>query len=268
MVDYFKGSQVLHAQHIYRHHFRTHWQGYGHYSFLLITEGTIYLQREDGPRYEFSAPAAFWLHPKYEYDYGTIRKDLAWSHYFAAFTGPKVKALMEKGFMQLSPTSFSTNVDLRFGEALFEKMITLLEQDSPYRDSACFSQLEAYLLHLLEHRAPSPNRSPYQPAILELATHLQHNPTKTMDFPAWAQAHGMSYSNFRLQFRQLMQTSPQRFLDRLRLNWARQQMLSTSIPIQEIGYQLGFENPAVFSRAFRRQFKISGQELRRLQRQH
>ncbi len=265
MVDYIQGVQVLHAQQLYRHHFQTHWRGYGHFCFLLITEGTIYLQQKGGPRYEFSGPAAFWLHPRHEYFYGTIRKDRAWTHYFAAFTGPKAAALMESGFLQLNSKSFSTHVDLRYAESLFQDMIELIEQDAPFQDRACLARMEAYLLHLLERRAPAPTSSAYHQEILELTASLRSNPTEEVDFAAWARRHGMSYSNLRLQFRRVMRTSPQRYQDRVRFHWARQQLLSTATPIQEIGYQLGYENPSIFSRAFRRHFHISAQELRRLQ---
>lgn len=77
-----------------------------------------------------------------------------------------------------------------------------------------------------------------------------------------AQEIGLSTSHFRHLFRQAMQIPFHKYLTSLRLEKAREFILSTDLPITSIAEQVGFVSAAHFSRAFHKRFQVAPSALR------
>lgn len=73
----------------------------------------------------------------------------------------------------------------------------------------------------------------------------------------FAAAAGLRRSHFHARYRQLRQESPAAFLRRERLESAKRLLRRADLAIAEVGRMVGYEDPAVFTRAFRRQFGMS-----------
>jgi len=73
----------------------------------------------------------------------------------------------------------------------------------------------------------------------------------------FAAAAGLRRSHFHARYRHLRQESPAAFLRRERLASAQRLLRRTDLAIAEVGRMVGYEDPAVFTRAFRRQFGLS-----------
>lgn len=67
-----------------------------------------------------------------------------------------------------------------------------------------------------------------------------------------AAAVGMGYSRFRKLFREYTGLSPARYILEIRMAKARELLTNTDMQIQEIAWNLGFENADYFTTAFRR----------------
>ena len=65
---------------------------------------------------------------------------------------------------------------------------------------------------------------------------------------------GMSTSGFHHHFRSLTAMSPLQFQKRLRLNEARQLMLTNNLDASDAAFQVGYESPSQFSREYSRLF--------------
>ncbi len=65
---------------------------------------------------------------------------------------------------------------------------------------------------------------------------------------------GMSSSGFHHHFKTVMDMSPLQFQKLIRLQEARQLMLSESLDASSAGYRVGYEDPSHFSRDYKRQF--------------
>ena len=74
---------------------------------------------------------------------------------------------------------------------------------------------------------------------------------------------GLSPSRFAHLFRGLVGLSPLRYLQRLRLDRARQLLESTSDPIAEVMRSVGYADASHFSKDFRRHFGAGPREYRR-----
>jgi AraC-like DNA-binding protein len=76
-------------------------------------------------------------------------------------------------------------------------------------------------------------------------------PLRVDDLAAYS---GMSASNFHHHFRLLTAMSPLQFQKRLRLNEARQLMLTERLDAATASFQVGYESPSQFSREYNRLF--------------
>lgn len=65
---------------------------------------------------------------------------------------------------------------------------------------------------------------------------------------------GMSASSFHEHFKAVTATTPLQFLKDMRLLVAQQKLLSTTLPVSTVGFDVGFESPAYFSREYTRKF--------------
>lgn len=78
-----------------------------------------------------------------------------------------------------------------------------------------------------------------------------NKPLRVDDLAAYA---GMSTSGFHHHFRSLTAMSPLKFQKRLRLNEARQLMLTKQLDASDAAFQVGYESPSQFSREYSRLF--------------
>ena len=83
---------------------------------------------------------------------------------------------------------------------------------------------------------------------------IRKNWRKQIDFVALAARSGVSSRHFRRLFQQATGLAPQQYLLNLRLNEAKR--LLGSMPISDVSYQVGFENPLYFSRLFKEKIGI------------
>lgn len=81
-----------------------------------------------------------------------------------------------------------------------------------------------------------------------------------------ARALGLSRRGLEVIFQKHLGQSPAASYLRMRLQEARRLVLETPLGLNEVASRTGFSSPAVFARAFRRQFGMSASALRRLHR--
>jgi AraC-like DNA-binding protein len=85
------------------------------------------------------------------------------------------------------------------------------------------------------------------------------NPVSLQDL---AYLSGRSLSSFKRDFQAIYQIPPARWIREKRLNKAKELLEMTELPIKDIGYSLGFENMAHFSRLFKEYFGYSPSQNR------
>jgi AraC-like DNA-binding protein len=83
---------------------------------------------------------------------------------------------------------------------------------------------------------------------------LRENFDKPLRIERVAKALGMSTSGFHAHFKAVTAMSPLQFQKSLRLQEARRLMLGEHLDAAEAGYRVGYEDPAYFSRDYKRHF--------------
>jgi AraC family transcriptional regulator of arabinose operon len=97
-----------------------------------------------------------------------------------------------------------------------------------------------------------------QRAVNFLATH----PDEPFELVRLATHCGLSPSRLSHLFRAQLDTTPQRFSEKLRLDLAHRLLAQTNLPIAEVAREAGFEDALYFSRRFRRAFGRAPSALR------
>jgi AraC-like DNA-binding protein len=94
---------------------------------------------------------------------------------------------------------------------------------------------------------------------------LRKDYDKPLRIEAVAKALGMSASGFHAHFKAVTAMSPLQFQKSLRLQEARRLMLGQHLDAAEAGYRVGYEDPAYFSRDYRKHFgQPPGRDVERL----
>jgi AraC-like DNA-binding protein len=83
---------------------------------------------------------------------------------------------------------------------------------------------------------------------------IHERPTQRWSLEALAHVAGMSRSSFCERFTALVGRSPLRYQNEMRLTLARQQLAKRGARIGEIGFSIGYESEAAFSRAYKALF--------------
>jgi AraC-like DNA-binding protein len=97
-----------------------------------------------------------------------------------------------------------------------------------------------------------------QKAVLEILSRFQED-ISLMDMVAMTH---LSRATFCREFKNYTDRTFVRFLNEVRINWVRQQLLRTDDPVSDIAFAAGFDNLSHFNRVFRRLMGTSPRDFR------
>jgi transcriptional regulator GlxA family with amidase domain len=74
---------------------------------------------------------------------------------------------------------------------------------------------------------------------------------------------GISERSFKRRFKKATGRTPIDYVQRLRVDEAKRRLERTTAPVDEIGWQVGYEDPTFFRRLFKRLTGVTGSAYRR-----
>lgn len=83
---------------------------------------------------------------------------------------------------------------------------------------------------------------------------VEQNYTSPVSLEDLAYLSGRSLSSFKRDFQQIYNTTPAKYIREKRLQKAKELLQSTAMPVSEVAYSLGFENPTHFTHVFKDYF--------------
>jgi AraC-like DNA-binding protein len=98
--------------------------------------------------------------------------------------------------------------------------------------------------------------------IQETIDFVSRNPATELSLTELARLTQLSVSRYALAFRRATGCSPMDYFNRLRVQRACELLQTTSLPVQEIGRKVGYNDPYYFSRAFKKIIGSSPNEYR------
>lgn len=106
-----------------------------------------------------------------------------------------------------------------------------------------------------------PLPAPYA-AFASIVAHARDHLAEGVDVPGIARHAGMSVATLTRRFRSHMRLSPGEFLAQLRISKACRLLSDSPMTVIEVAIECGYESPSAFSRAFRRQMKMTPRDYR------
>ncbi|MFP4381663.1 MAG: AraC family transcriptional regulator [Candidatus Sumerlaeia bacterium] len=231
------------------------------YSLQFIVGESIYYGIDGGSRIELGPGSAFWHHCDHSYQYGPASGS-SWHHLWVSFRGARGRALMEEGFMPLSAAGWMPVSERESFRERFERLVGIVQEDLPRRKLEGLLLLEELLLMLMGERRPAHSPAMHEPGIDALLFRMEEAPMADYDFFEEARGLHLSASHFRRLFRRYTGAAPHDFLLHCRMRHAARLLRESQGQVKAIAREVGYEDPAQFSRMFRRKIGLSPQQFR------
>lgn len=225
----------------HRHH--------GLHQIFLITQGSIHLTA-DGEALSPALPAALNI-PR-----GTVH-----GFAFAAGTEGHVLTLPAADFPELFGMGAETAAALSRAFAspappalhpAMDAIAALHATPGPLRRLRLRAAAVALCCTLAEAAPPDAARTPADPRLIRFEQIVRASLTRPPRLPDLAREMGISERHLQRLCRQATGLSAHGFIDQIRLREACRLLAYTRMQVQEVGFALGFDDPAYFARAFRR----------------
>lgn len=94
------------------------------------------------------------------------------------------------------------------------------------------------------------------PQVLRAVGWIRHNYAKPLHIASLARLTSMSQASLHRQFKAVTSMSPLQYQKQIRLQEARQKMVSENIDAASAGYAVGYGSPSQFSREYSRMFGL------------
>jgi AraC-like DNA-binding protein len=219
----------------------------GCHAVVLLRHGTGHLLHgPDRTLHEVAAPALLWLFPGVLHGY---RPATAWDQAWALFGGPATDVLTTLGHLdQTRPVRRYANP--RPVERAFTRLLRITRAPRPE------VQAVGALFDLLAAAAGDAE----QDGVVE---HLGRLALRPAAMNAYAAELGLSLAELREAVRRATGSTPQEVVLTARLNEAKTLLAESDLPVAAIARQIGYDDPAYFSRLFSARVGQSPRAFRR-----
>lgn len=151
--------------------------------------------------------------------------------------------------------------------ALYNSFFSYLKQDTKVPQKIIELKFREMILNIITN----PNNTGVRDYMFMLADWEETPIPKVMEehffynlsLDEFARLCGKSLSSFKRDFKKLYKTSPRRWLTSKRLEYAKQLLLRSNDNIQEICYDIGFENDSHFNRIFKETYGLTPLQFRK-----
>ncbi len=243
------------------HHYCERQQPINEYVLIYCVEGKGWYSVK-GQRYAVTANQYFILPPHHPHAYGADKEE-PWTIYWIHFTGEHAVIYSEG---QEQPQSILPALNSRINERqhVFEEIFNTLQLNTDQESLRYASSLLHYYLasmrYLRHYRQPNSNEDI---DLIEGAKHyMQENIERHITLEQLARYTGYSPSHFSLLFRQRTGEPPLTYINRIKIEYACQLLLTTNMRINQICHKIGIDDSYYFSRLFKQLKGMSPQHYR------
>jgi len=232
---------------------------------LFVTQSGQGRLRLGGRDIPIDHDTAVLLRPESAHDYGTSRQGDHWSFHWVHFM-PRVAWVDWLKWPEIGPGASQ----LQIGSDTTPVVVQALARVQQHTNTAGrfardlgLNALEQAILELNAGRVDQESGRA-DARIRRLLRYIATDLTAPHSVESLAHGLGLSTSRFTTLFRQEVGLSPQRYLEELRLERARQLLEVTDLPVRRVAEDVGFPDPNYFSTRFRRRYGTSPRAFRSL----
>lgn len=218
------------------------------YQIVYITRGRGIFESRGSRLQSVEAGDLFLLFPGVWHRYTPDAKS-GWDEQWLGFNGPLAGRFLNKPFFSAKKPVLRIGLD----ESLRQRFIDLVNDiirdpaGTPFSSTGDLIKILGIVLERIQSVGAKGRMSN---VIREAQNHILRQASSSIDFESMAQQLGIGYSSFRHRFKQQTGVSPIQFQSSIRLNRAKDLLVSTDLSVSEIATICGFENIYYFSRHF------------------
>jgi AraC family transcriptional regulator, arabinose operon regulatory protein len=231
------------------------------HAVVFVEKGRGTLTTEQGGIQNVVGPALFWLFPNSLHSYGPDNST-TWLERWALFRGSMVHEFQQKGLLNpaqplVMPVNFSEVAHL-FGT---------LHSEMSARDTIGSASAAATIHRLVVHMASQVKHDQstgIEKQRFRLAALVEERAFETIDFEKLALELQISPATLRRKSMALLGMAPKHYQIQLRIDRAKELLVSTRKSIEDIARLVGYEDAFYFSRLFFKREHRSPTEFRKL----
>jgi AraC-like DNA-binding protein len=219
------------------------------FQIVYITRGKGVFWSEHSGTLAIRPGSVFLLFPGIRHRYRPHRMT-GWHEHWVGFTGDQAARVMEEFFSPRRPVIHTgINADI---QTLFRDACTLAAKESfGFRAIIAAKTMEILAQTCALARGGIVRQPDSERLIRETCTRLTEQLPVRFDFTRHALENGMSYSSFRRLFKEHTGLAPNQYLLDLKLRKARNLLAATTLQVQQVAAECGFDNHYYFTRLFK-----------------
>lgn len=236
-----------------------------HHQVRFVFKGSGTFKSSCNTQEQYGAGSIFLLYPGERYQFKP-ESDGAYEEYWLNFDGNHVHEIINSGAFSKSNPIFKVGINDEF-LSFFKSVIDYAEAGKiGYQQVS--SGIIRNMLGLLYYRTQNSKCSDDEmKEKMDMARILIRESITESKTPVQiAEQLGLGYSCFRKAFKKYVGTSPAQFQIQMRMQQAKEILISTNKTVSEIAYELSFDSPSQFSTFFRIRTNLTPLEFRKTNR--
>lgn len=228
------------------------------YHLVLISKGEGDFESQSFGKRKIQAGDAFLLFPGEWHRYKP-KKSTGWTEHWVGFSGKLADELLTDHFFKRE-NPIASNFNNQLVSKLFQTLQQLVAEE-PFGFQRTASGICIQLMaefYNTQYGAKLKNKSP-----VSRAKHVMNERIdEEIDFIRLAKNLGISYSKFRSDFKHQTGIPPLQYFLLLKIEKAKNLLLTTTASSKQIAFDLGFESDFYFCRLFKKKTGLSPQKFR------
>ncbi|MDG2346141.1 MAG: AraC family transcriptional regulator [Opitutae bacterium] len=221
------------------------------FTLVYITHGSGTFESQSGGKKTINAGDLFILYPG-EWHRFKPNNNKGWHEHWVEFDGEQARRIMRHPALSPEQPVHSIGADESILRLFLEISEATQTQPPGFEQiiATQASQIVARLLARLQYSSTEDHDM--ETRIRRACLHILQHSEQTINTPQLSRDLGISHSAFRNQFKQVTGLPPGQYQIQIRLNKARRLLRNSTLSIQEIAEQLGFDSIYYFSRLFKK----------------
>ncbi len=225
------------------------------YELVLVIDGNGWITMEDET---FSVGKGDLVFFRPEMKHSLFVREKPYMEFFGVHFMPTQE-------MDRIPIPDKAHIDsIRHLESQFKTLLVAYRQIdnlAKWRQNLLAEQLLCDILTMLQTQKESASLNKIQ----KVLRCIHEDPFREMPLTELLQIAGIQKSAFLEQFRHVTGTTPTQYITGLRLEYARDLLIETDLPVGVVAERCGFSDPFYFSRCFKKRYMLSPNHYRQAQ---
>ena len=233
--------------------------GRSDYHILYITKGSCFVNL-NGEICE-AKEGSIILYLPHEYQEYTYKKNIKTTSYFVHFQGSILENLFKDYTERIIYIGKNTKIERLFENLVEEYHLKMMEYEE-----ICASLLLTIISYITREKnciSKNSNISSNE-KIAEACAQINSNIDKTFLISDYAEMYNMSESRFSHLFKLMTGTSPNKYVNEMRIEKAKEMLINTNFLICEIAQSVGMQSQSYFCKVFKKYTLYSPIEYREL----